>query len=405
MKVNPLPQEFVQARPVIEKLEEAGYEAYFVGGSVRDIMMDHPIHDVDIATSAYPSEVQATFSHTIDLGIEHGTVLVLLNDDQYEVTTFRTESTYQDYRRPDHVTFVRSLKEDLKRRDFRMNALAMNAKGEVIDLFDGLDDIRHHRICAVGDAYERFHEDALRMMRAVRFASQLDFDIEEQTYEAICEHHALLKKISIERIQIEWLKMMAGVNPKKGLEGFISSGCFESCPQMAGKEKELRHLLDCVTTGVTEAQAWLLLAASFHYNEKQAKALMREWKCSKAMMQLVSGSLEAFYTRASRTLTESEQYHLGEKKLALIESCLFFYPDAPEDDTWQARYNALPIHSLNDLAVDGKYLMAQCDKKPGRWLGLLLHHLEEQVVTGKLANQKETLLTYSKEWLAQNEGI
>src|SRR5699024_8631518 len=130
-----MPQEYIKARPIINKLEQAGFEAYFVGGSVRDILLHQKIHDVDIATSAFPAEVKAIFPKTIDIGIEHGTVLVLSEGEQYEITTFRTESTYQDFRRPDDVQFVRSLEEDLKRRDFTINALALNKKGTVIDLF------------------------------------------------------------------------------------------------------------------------------------------------------------------------------------------------------------------------------------------------------------------------------
>ena len=180
MRINNLPQEFKKALPVIDKLNQAGYEACFVGGSVRDCILNLPIHDVDIATSAFPAEIKEVFEKTIDVGIEHGTVLVLHQDESYEITTFRTESTYQDYRRPDHVDFVRSLEEDLKRRDFTINALALNAQGQIIDLFHGLEDLQNKRLKAVGIAAERFQEDALRMMRGLRFVSQLGFDLEEK---------------------------------------------------------------------------------------------------------------------------------------------------------------------------------------------------------------------------------
>ena len=218
-----LPLEFMKAQPVIEALEQGGFEAYFVGGSVRDILLNQVIHDVDIATSAYPEEVKGLFQRTIDVGIDHGTVLVLYEEDQYEITTFRTESTYQDYRRPDSVTFVRSLAEDLKRRDFTINALAMNQQGEVIDLFDGMTDLANRLIRAVGLADERFNEDALRMMRGLRFASQLDFEIEKSTLAAITKHHALLGKISVERIQVEFVKMMLGKKRNRGLQAFIDT--------------------------------------------------------------------------------------------------------------------------------------------------------------------------------------
>ena len=149
MRLEAFPLEFQGAMPILRKLQEAGYEAYYVGGSVRDILLNKPIHDVDIATSAFPAVVKELFHRTIDVGIDHGTVMVITKEATYEVTTFRTESTYQDYRRPDHVEFVRSLKEDLKRRDFTINALAVGIDGTVIDLFDGLEDLRNKVLRAV----------------------------------------------------------------------------------------------------------------------------------------------------------------------------------------------------------------------------------------------------------------
>ena len=136
-----MPSEFQKALPVLEKIKEAGFEAYFVGGSVRDALLNRPIHDVDIATSSYPEETKQIFPRTADIGIEHGTVLVLDGDEEYEVTTFRTEDVYVDYRRPSAVSFVRSLEEDLKRRDFTVNAFALDETGEIIDLFHGLEDL------------------------------------------------------------------------------------------------------------------------------------------------------------------------------------------------------------------------------------------------------------------------
>ena len=192
MRLDLTQPDFKAAIPILKKIEAAGYEAYFVGGSVRDAILGLPIHDVDIASSAYPAEIKRIFKRTADTGIEHGTVMVLDHGTGYEVTTFRTESRYQDFRRPDHVTFVRSLAEDLKRRDFTINALAVRHDGTIIDLFDGLKDLQHHQLRAVGNPHERFHEDALRMMRAVRFESQLGFGIEPATKAAIADNAKLL---------------------------------------------------------------------------------------------------------------------------------------------------------------------------------------------------------------------
>lgn len=230
MKIEHLPVEFVDARKVLQVIEKHDYEAYFVGGSVRDTIIGLPIHDVDMATSAYPAEIKQMFKRTIDTGIEHGTITVMFDNIGFEITTFRTETGYQDYRRPDQVNFVRSLKEDLKRRDFTINALAMRENGDVIDLFDGIGDLRRHLIRAVGDPEQRFNEDALRMMRAVRFGSQLDFTIESDTFNAIKKHSSLLKKIAIERINVEFVKMMLGFAPGRGIQQMLETDMFNNVP-------------------------------------------------------------------------------------------------------------------------------------------------------------------------------
>ncbi|MGZ4161997.1 MAG: CCA tRNA nucleotidyltransferase, partial [Neobacillus sp.] len=201
---------FLSALPVLTMLEEAGFEAYFVGGSVRDYLLSNPIHDVDIATSATPEEVKVIFPKTADIGIEHGTVLVRFQKESYEVTTFRTESEYQDYRRPKEVSFIRSLHEDLQRRDFTMNAIAMDRMGKLIDPFDGRRAIKEKIIQTVGHADDRFNEDALRMMRAVRFVSQLSFKIERETINALTNLVHLLEKIAIERKRAEFEKLLIG---------------------------------------------------------------------------------------------------------------------------------------------------------------------------------------------------
>ena len=193
MRLEKMPSEFQEALPVLEKIKEAGFEAYFVGGSVRDALLNRPIHDVDIASSAYPEEIKKIFPRTVDVGIEHGTVLVLEGQGEYEITTFRTEDVYVDYRRPSQVSFVRSLEEDLKRRDFTINALALDQKGEIVDLFNGLADMKNCTLRAVGVAAERFNEDALRIMRGFRFQAGLDFDLEELTFQAMADCAPLLE--------------------------------------------------------------------------------------------------------------------------------------------------------------------------------------------------------------------
>ncbi|HGH5580658.1 TPA: CCA tRNA nucleotidyltransferase, partial [Staphylococcus pseudintermedius] len=192
--------QFELAKPILERLIQNGYEAYFVGGSVRDFIMNRPIHDVDITTNATPDEIESLFEHTIPIGKEHGTINVVWSHENYEVTTFRAEAEYVDHRRPTEVYFVRDLYQDVERRDFTMNAIAMNINYERIDHFEGERDIEQRIIRTVGDAKTRFDEDALRILRGLRFKSQLGFTIEEATFEAMAHQMSDLEYLSIERI-------------------------------------------------------------------------------------------------------------------------------------------------------------------------------------------------------------
>ncbi len=198
---------------IINTLEASGHEAYAVGGCVRDCILGKIPHDWDITTSAQPVDVKALFKKTFDTGIEHGTVTVLMGKTGYEVTTYRIDGKYEDGRHPSEVIFTASLEEDLKRRDFTINAMAYNPDRGLVDLFDGMADLKKGIIRAVGNPIERFTEDALRMLRALRFAAQLGFDIEPATYEAIKTLAPTLDKISAERIQVELVKLVTSDNP------------------------------------------------------------------------------------------------------------------------------------------------------------------------------------------------
>lgn len=197
-----------EAWEVVERLELAGHEAYLVGGCVRDKLLNRPIYDYDITTSALPEEVIALFPQTVPTGIKHGTVTVVLANGRYEVTTFRTDGEYEDGRRPSSVVFVRSLTEDLARRDFTINAMALSRDGRLHDPFSGRRDLQDRVVCAVGDPLKRFEEDALRMLRGIRFAAQLGFQLEERTCAAILYDAQELGKIARERVREEWHKML-----------------------------------------------------------------------------------------------------------------------------------------------------------------------------------------------------
>lgn len=200
---------------IIHTLESAGFEAYAVGGCVRDAMLGIEPDDWDITTSAEPAQVKSLFHKTIDTGIKHGTVTVRMDGKSYEVTTYRIDGKYEDGRHPEEVTFTRNLEEDLKRRDFTINAMAYNDRTGLVDLYGGQQDLHDRIIRCVGDPSERFSEDALRMMRAVRFAAKLDFSIEKDTRKAITELKSNLSKVSAERIQVELTKLITSDHPEK----------------------------------------------------------------------------------------------------------------------------------------------------------------------------------------------
>lgn len=203
-----------KASHIISVLTEAGFEAYVVGGCVRDAILGRDAADWDITTNALPSQVKALFPRTLDTGLQHGTVTVMQGKEGFEVTTYRIDGEYLDGRHPDRVTFTPSLLEDLKRRDFTVNAMAYNEKEGLVDAFGGLEDLKRRRIRCVGDPRERFTEDALRILRAVRFSAQLDFTIEEKTRAALSEFAPRLLKVSAERIQTELVKLLTSSHPE-----------------------------------------------------------------------------------------------------------------------------------------------------------------------------------------------
>lgn len=204
-----------QVNYILDTLLSNGYEAFAVGGCVRDAVLGREPEDWDITTSAKPSEVKKLFRRTVDTGILHGTVTVLLNHEHFEVTTYRVDGEYEDNRHPKEVSFTSSLEEDLRRRDFTINAMAYNDVTGMVDIFEGIHDLKNGLIRCVGNADERFEEDALRILRAVRFSAQLDFQIEEGTKRSINKKAPLLNKISAERIRMELTKILVSDHPDR----------------------------------------------------------------------------------------------------------------------------------------------------------------------------------------------
>lgn len=259
---------------MLDKINAEGFEAYFVGGAVRDFIMDKAFQDIDITTSAHPEEIKRIFSdcNVIDTGIKHGTVTVMYNNRPIEITTFRTELGYEDNRHPDKVVFCKNLSEDLKRRDFTVNSLCIDNKGEFIDIFGGIEDIKSKTLKAIGNAEERFKEDALRILRALRFASVLGFDIDKNTAAAIHKCKDLILNVANERIASELRKMITGKNIRNVLLEF--SDVFSVViPELAAcvgfEQHNFHHKYDVYTHIATVVEAspetdYIRLAALFH---------------------------------------------------------------------------------------------------------------------------------------------
>ena len=406
--LNRLP-EFKQALPVLDTLIEGGYEAYFVGGSVRDALLGLDLNDVDIATSAQPEEVKALFKKTVDVGIDHGTVMVLQGGTSYEITTFRTESTYQDHRRPDSVHFVRSLEEDLKRRDFTINALALDRNGAVTDLFDGIQDLEDGLIRAVGQAEERFNEDALRMMRAVRFAGQLGFEIAQDTKTAIKKHRQLLEEIAVERIQVEWVKLLTGQDRQKGVKAMIETKLYDYCPLLSNKKAALTYLVANPHSLDSDRQAWALLLYYVRYiqpkgYQEDINTFLRTWKTSKAMMDQTEILVEGLEDRKNgKSLDPYAIYQQGLDLSLDIETLLEVLGQEGKQEEVKETYQQLAIHSSSDLDLTGYDLMEAYGRKPGPWLGSALNQAEKAVVRGDWPNDKNQLLQHLKDYAIEDE--
>ena len=393
IRIDNLPEIFVKAMPVLQTLEDAGFEAYFVGGSVRDVLLHRHVHDVDITTSAYPEEVKELFDKSIDTGIKHGTVTVLYGGESYEITTFRTESGYQDFRRPDHVTFVQNLDEDLKRRDFTINALAMDMHGDIVDLFNGIEDLKNHIIRAVGNPEKRFHEDALRMMRAVRFMSQLEFKLEEKTEQAIKANHELLKKISVERIREEFVKMGLGPFSRQAFQIFLDTQLSEDVPDFAGKKDLLQVYPQLKFSPTMETSLWAVIIILLKVPNENIGKFMRDWKNSNAMTEKVEQIIKMFDLIADHVPTDYELFEAGEDIIINTIDVADILGQPVSSEALVDRYLALPIKTPSELAVDGRFLIKR-GMRPGAQLGCTLNQIRKKVVACEIENSEEAIEQY-----------
>ena len=426
---------------IIERLNSAGYEAYVVGGCVRDSIMEKTPHDWDICTSATPEVVKSLFSHTTDYGMKHGTITVFADKEGYEITTFRAETDYSDHRHPDTVEFVADLKSDLSRRDFTINALAYNNESQLIDMFNGLDDIRNQMIRCVGNADERFKEDALRILRALRFAATLGFDIEDKTSEAIHYNVHLLKYIAEERKRDELMKLLGGNYTTKILLEY-SDVIAEVIPEIqlcVGFNQNNRyhcydvyeHMVHAVENGITPIEKFALLIHDIgkphcytedknggHFyghpaiSEEIAKDVVDHLKfdndSKKAVLELVKyHDIEIPVTKKSvlkllNRLGEERALQLMDIKLADI---LAHAPGTQDAliEKWKI-FNRLlgevlveeDCFSRKNLAVNGNDIKA-LGVSEGPEIGRIIQTLMGEVMSEQLANEKEVLLNRANE--------
>ncbi len=428
------------------KFKHSGFQCYLVGGAVRDLLMGRPVKDFDLATDALPRQVMKVFPRVIPTGIKHGTVTVLFRSHQFEVTTFRIDGGYEDFRRPAQVKYAADIYEDLKRRDFTINAFAYDLlTGKLLDSFDGRTDLEKKIIRAIGEPLERFKEDALRTLRACRFACAFDFVIEKNTMLGIAQTAALIKKISGERVRDELVKILETRLPSRGLQLLFTTGLLhfiipelEACrnikqPTMHCFDVYFHSLYSC--DAAPAANLTVRLAALLHdigkpltetrnaegelrffgHEKKSGEIAGRILKRLKFPNAVITGvhhlilhhmfGYDDSWTDAAvrRFLQRVGRENIDDlfmlRKADQVGMC-----NRPADtrslDRFKKRINDIlsgaTVLSLNDLCVNGNDIMRELDIKPGEQIGQILEFLLEAVLEDPTQNTRETLLKLAR---------
>ena len=432
------------AEKILQTLDEHGYEAYVVGGCVRDSVLGRDPHDWDITTSASPEQVKEIFDRTIDTGIQHGTVTVMIDREGYEVTTYRIDGEYEDGRHPKEVCFTSSLEEDLKRRDFTMNAMAYNPSKGLVDLFGGMDDMENHVIRCVGNPMERFQEDALRIMRAVRFSAQLGFAIDDSTRQAITALAPNLKYVSAERIQAELVKLLTSPHPDYFRVAYETGITREFLPEFdACMETEQNTPHHCYTVGEhilhstlnVPADKVLRLTMLFHdiakplmkttdengcdhfkkhaeKGESVVKGILRRLKFDNDTIDKVTRlvrwhderpepSMKAVRRAVNRIGEDIFPMYLVVRKADLLAQSTYRREEKLEhlmkvEECYNQIREEAQCVSMKSLAVSGRDLI-QAGFKPGPEMGQLLNRMLDHVLEVPEDNTKEKLMAFIKE--------
>ena len=378
---------------VIGKIRDAGYEAFAVGGCVRDTLLGRTPEDWDVTTSARPEAVKAIFERTVDTGLQHGTVTVLKNRKGYEVTTYRIDGEYHDGRHPDSVEFTPNLLEDLKRRDFTINAMAYSHETGIVDEFGGMEDLKAGIVRCVGRPEDRFTEDALRLLRALRFSAQLGFEIEESTYAAIKTIAPNLAKVSKERVQAELTKLLLSAHPERilllketglsvqivpGFDAVFAPALFSELSRLPA-EKPLRW-------------AGFLLCQSAKQAEAVLKGLKMDNETIGNVSRMIEGAKETLPLEKPAVRRAMSRYTPYQLEGALKLKELMGSPDAEE--IRRLREEIIrdgDCVSLKDLAVKGRDLL-EAGVERGPMVGEILNHLFDLVLLYPEKNDRELLL-------------
>lgn len=434
-----------KAKYIIEKITAAGFEAYAVGGCIRDCVLDRKPQDWDITTSARPEQVKALFPRTVDTGIQHGTVTVMLDKESFEVTTYRIDGKYEDNRHPKDVIFTPCLEEDLKRRDLTINAMAYNDERGLVDPFGGMADIQAKVIRCVGDPMERFGEDALRILRAIRFSAQLGYELDEKTREAIRRLAPSLKNISAERIQTELVKLMISPHPDYLRDAYECGVTKVFFPEFdLAMETEQNHPHHCYSVGehtlhsLTQVEPDKVLRLTMLLHDigkpasltrdgdgithfrghaqtgaRLAREILRRLKFDNDTVNMVcklvmyhdhgnstEPDLRALRRAVNRIGQDAFPSLFAIKRADILAQSDYLRQEKLEKlDRWQQLYRELldkqQCVSLKDLAVTGSDLI-DLGMKPGRELGNILSQLLELVLEEPEHNTKEFLLAEAK---------
>lgn len=385
---------------IIHTLQAHGYEAFAVGGCVRDTVLGRVPDDWDITTSARPQEVKGLFTRTVDTGLIHGTVTVLLGDDSFEVTTYRIDGRYEDHRHPSQVRFSAELAEDLRRRDLTINAMAYNQEQGLVDLFGGMKDLQEKRIRCVGEARERFREDALRILRVVRFSAQLGFLIDPATEDALRSLAGDLAYVSAERIQVELVKLLRSDHPDYILRLFdtgIAEVVLPELVESAADPARAQSMADSLKKVPPERS--LRLALLLHpLGEKQSQKLLRRLKFDNHTIDTVRRLVRWYGQPLGETPAQVRRSAaaIGAELFSQVLQVQGTYRDVTDvRRIWEEIAEKGQCISLKTLRITGNDLIA-LGMRPGRAVGVLLGELFEEVLEDPGRNDRGYLTERAK---------